>query len=180
MDLPRLAFAVCVVVGGCSKASDPKPAPVADPVAAPAVAPSAPAEPGEKDKPRKHGDKHNPMDPNAAPLTLDVSIGGQVTTWKKDSFDKVPRYNIGSDGEARDVWSLRELATTLVGSGAHVVSVTGEDGTKPMDGSGWADMTKTPILHTTRRGTLKFTWADDKGTWGETVVKDVTKIEIAR
>lgn len=132
------------------------------------------------EKPRKHGDKHQPMDPDAPPLALEVAVGSGVQMWTKDSFDKAAKYAIGRDGEARDVWSLRELATTLVGPGAHVVSVTGEGGTKAMDAAGWADPTKTPLLHTTRRGTLKYVWADAQGTWGETVVKDVTRIEIAR
>ncbi len=133
-----------------------------------------------KEKRHKPGDKHHPMDPDAPPLSLEVAVGSDVQVWTKDSFDKAARYAIGSDGDSRDVWSLRELATTLVGPGAHVVSVTGEGGPKLMDAAGWADPTKTPILHTTRRGTLKYVWADAQGTWGETVVKDVTRIEIAR
>jgi hypothetical protein len=173
-----LAFAVLASATACSKSSDPAPAAAADPIASGASGPGAAG--GEKDKPRKHGDKHNPMAADAVPLTLDVSVGGAVTTWNKDMFDKVTRYNVGSDGDARDTWSMRDLATTLVGSGAHVVSVTGEGGTKPMDAVAWADAKQTPILHTTRRGTLKFTWADSTGAWGDTVVKDVTKIEIAR
>ena len=35
-------------------------------------------------------------------------------------------------------------------------------------------------VHTTRRGTLKFRWADAGGTWDDTEVKDVTRIEIAQ
>lgn len=176
----RLVLAIgLVAAAACSKASDPAPAATADPVGAAGSA-SGDGHDGHKDRPRKPGDKHNPMAADAVPLTLDVVVAGATTTWKKDTFDKVAQYKVGADGEARDVWSLRDLATTLVGSGAHVVAVTGEGGTKAMDPAEWADATRTPVLHTTRRGTLKFTWANSKGEWGETVVKDVTKIEIAR
>lgn len=172
----RLALVVALGAG-CSKTPDPPPAPPATP---PATAADVGAPGPAKVKPRKPGDKHQPMDPDAPPLSLEVAVGSDVQVWTKDSFDKAAKYAIGSDGDARDVWSLRELATTLVGPGAHVVSVTGERGTKPMTAADWADPTKTPILHTTRRGTLKYVWADAQGTWGETVVKDVSRIEIAR
>jgi hypothetical protein len=110
---------------------------------------------------------------------LEVSVQGQATTWQQDAFDKVAKYTKGTDGEARDVWSLRELVHQLVGAKARVVSVTGEDGTQAIDAAAWSDEAKTPLLHTTRRGTLKFRWADANGKWGEAGVKDVTKIEVA-
>jgi len=66
-----------------------------------------------------------------------------------------------------------------VGPNARVVTVTG-DVAKPIDPAAWADPNVTPILHTTKRGTLKFRWANRDGTWRETEVKDVTKLEIAR
>ncbi|HEY0191859.1 MAG TPA: hypothetical protein VGC42_12145, partial [Kofleriaceae bacterium] len=84
-----------------------------------------------------------------------------------------------TDGEARDVWSLRELAHQLVGPSARVTAVTGEDGTKAIDAAAWSDATRTPLLHTTRRGTLKYRWADASGKWGETEVKEVSRLEIA-
>jgi hypothetical protein len=67
-----------------------------------------------------------------------------------------------------------------VGPGARVVAVIGADGKQPIELTAWNDATRTPILHTTRRGTLKFRWADKEGRWGETVVRDVTGLEIAR
>ena len=159
----------------CSKSTETAPSPAADP-----VAPGSDVVKKEK-KPHKAGDKHQPLAADAVALTLDVAVGSDVMTWKKDEFAKVDEYAIGSDGNERQVWSMRDLATKLVGPTAHVVAITGVDGsTKPMAAADWADTTKTPILHTTRRGTLKFTWADSQGTWGETVVKDVTRIEIAR
>ncbi|HET7503472.1 MAG TPA: hypothetical protein VFK02_20765 [Kofleriaceae bacterium] len=77
------------------------------------------------------------------------------------------------------MWSLRELTHALVGPAARVTSITGADGTRMLDRATWDDPSRTPLLHTTRRGTLKFRWADASGTWGESEVKDVTRVEIA-
>lgn len=60
-----------------------------------------------------------------------------------------------------------------------MTSVTGADGTRTIELGAWDDATRTPLLHTTRRGTLKFRWADTEGKWGEAEVKDVVKIELA-
>ena len=49
----------------------------------------------------------------------------------------------------------------------------------PIDGATWADPGRTPILHTTRRGALKFRYTDAKGKWGEADVSDVTGLELA-
>jgi len=55
------------------------------------------------------------------------------------------------------VWSLRELAHTLIGPQARVVSVSGT--TRPaIDPAAWADASRIRSLHTSRRGTLKFRW----------------------
>lgn len=167
---------IVVLLASCSKAAD-KAASTEAGSAASAVAKADGA--GEAHH-RKHEDRREPVIANAPPLRLEVSVQGQATTWQQDAFDKVAKYTKGTDGEARDVWSLRELAHQLVGPTARVVAVTGEDGTKGIDAAAWADEAKTPLLHTTRRGTLKFRWADANGTWGEAGVKDVTKIEIVR
>src|SRR5262249_51543537 len=101
-------------------------------------------------------------------------------TWTDERFSSVPKMaGTASDGEARDTWSLRELVHHNVGPKARVVAVTSADGKQAIDPAAWADATRTPILHTTRRGTLKFRWADKDGHWGQTLVKDVTGLEIA-
>jgi hypothetical protein len=130
--------------------------------------------------PAHHEDRAQPA--TAAPaLSLAVTIDGAAATWNADAFAKVAHApGTNNNGESRDVWSLRELAHTLVGPNARVVSVTGENGTKPIDPAAWADASRTPIVHTTRRGTLKFRWADAAGTWAEAEIKDVSKLEIAR
>jgi hypothetical protein len=162
---------ILLLVVGCSKPAD-KP---------PADKPSEPpaAEATGSAHHRKHEDRREPVVADAPPLKLEVVAKGATTTWHQDSFDKVTRYTKGTDGEARDVWSLRDLVHQLVGPGARVTSVTGEDGTKTIDRAGWENATRTPLLHTTRRGTLKFRWADAEGKWGESEIKDVVRIEVA-
>jgi hypothetical protein len=161
-----------VLVVGCSKSADPKPV---DPPAA-----ENPAASTGSAHHRKHQDRRESVVADAPPLTLNVVSNGTQVTWHQDSFDKVARYTKGTDGEARDVWSLRDLVHQLAGPTAWVTSVTGGDGTKSIEHAAWDDTTRTPLLHTTRRGTLKFRWADGAGTWGESEVKDVTRIEIAQ
>jgi hypothetical protein len=133
----------------------------------------------EKEHRRKHEDRREPTIDNPPPLKLEVKVGGKSASWQQVDFDKVAKYTKGSDGDARDVWSLRELAHQLVGPNARVTVVIGEDSAQPIAPADWNDATKTPLLHTTRRGTLKFRWADADGKWAETVVKEVTKLEVA-
>ncbi|HEX5063793.1 MAG TPA: hypothetical protein VFV99_30650 [Kofleriaceae bacterium] len=131
------------------------------------------------EKPHHHEDRSDPA--TAAPaLSLAVTIDGTPATWGADAFAKVTKSAATNNGgESRDVWSLRELAHTLVGPSARVVSVTGESGAKPIDAAAWADSTRTPILQMTRRGTLKFRWANAAGAWdSEAEMKDVTKLEV--
>jgi hypothetical protein len=119
--------------------------------------------------------------PQEAPsqLHLEVTIAGAKSTWTDAAFAKVAKFpSTNNAGEARDTWNLRELVTANAGPKARVVAVIGAGGTKPIDPAAWASAEQTPIIHSTRRGALKFRWADKTGAWGETVVKDVTAIEI--
>jgi len=127
-----------------------------------------------------HEDRDDPA--TAAPsLALSVDLGGDVIAWQGDELAKVPHHpGANRQGDARDVWSLRDVVHTLVGPTARVVAVTGVDGTTAIPDDAWADDARTPILHTTRRGTLKFRWASADGTWQEAAVKDVTKLAIVR
>lgn len=167
----KLGWLVIAALAGCGKGEDRRTI-----EEQPSVVEKAPA-----DKPhhRKHEDRREPVVANAPPLKLEVRIAGKPSVWQQEAFDKVARYTKGSDGEARDVWSLRELAHQLAGPTARVTAVTGEDGTKQIDEAAWNDARRTPLLHTTRRGTLKYRWADGDGTWGESEVKDVSKLELA-
>jgi len=136
--------------------------------------------PTEEKKPHaKHEDRHEPA--TATPsLALKVHVDGSDQTWAQDVFDKVP-HSTGknNDGQDRDVWSLRDLVHTAVGPSARVVAVAG-DIRMPIDTKAWDDPDKTPILHRTKRGALKFRWADKDGKWGDTGVKDVTELEVTR
>jgi hypothetical protein len=174
-----LPIAAVIAAAACSKSVDPPP-----PAQSAAARTTAPADPADKPHHRnaegKREDRHDPA--IAAPqLQLAVAINGAAASWGPDAFGKVAKYtrnDKASDGEARETWSLRELAHTLVGPTARVTQVTG-DGGKAIDRAAWDDASREPLLHTTRRGTLKFRWADATGTWGDTEVKDVTRIEIA-
>ncbi len=181
MRQPRThALVVAALAAACSKSVDaPPPAQSAAEHATAATATSD-DKPHHRNGDGKHEDRH---DPAAEPrLELAVAINGAAASWGPDAFSKVARYaknDKASDGEAREVWSLRELAHTLVGPTARVTAITG-DGSKTIDRAAWDDAAREPLLHTTRRGTLKFRWADAAGKWGDTEVKDVTRIEIAQ
>jgi hypothetical protein len=127
----------------------------------------------------KHEDRHDPAE--AAPaLHLAVTIDGSSTTWQQDVFDHVPHFaSINHDGDARDTWSLRELVHGAVGPSARVVAVVGEK-RMAIDDAAWNDPDHTPIVHRTRRGWLKFRWADKTGTWQDAAVKEVSGLEIVR
>src|SRR5262245_34493836 len=150
-----------VAAAACSKSVDPPPP------AQSAAARSSTDSDHPTDKPaRRSGDgkREDRHDPAAEPkLQLTVAIDGAAASWGPDTFGKVAKYaknDKASDGEAREVWSLRELAHTLIGPTARVTAVTGDGGSKSIDRTAWDDAAREPLLHTTRRGTLKFRWAD--------------------
>ena len=148
-------LALLVVLAACNKHAD-----------APAAGSAAP-----------HEDRHEPV-VVTPPVSLAVTIDGSAATWPQAIFDRTTHFaSANNDGEARDTWSLRELVHGTVGATARVTTVIGET-RQSIDATEWADPTKTPIVHRTRRGGLKFRWADATGKWGETGVKDVTGLEI--
>lgn len=176
-----IALVIAVVTAAaCSKSVDAPP-----PAQSATRSTAAPVTSDDKLHPRNgDGKREDRHDPAAEPkLQLAVAINGAIASWGPDAFGKVAKYaknDKASDGEAREVWSLRELAHTLVGPTARVTAVTGDGGSKTIDRAAWDDAVREPLLHTTRRGTLKFRWADAAGKWGDTEVKDVTRLEIAQ
>jgi hypothetical protein len=127
----------------------------------------------------KHEDRHDPAAATPA-LHLAVTIDGAATTWQEDVFDHVPHFaSTNHDGDARDTWSLRELVHDAVGPKARVVAVLG-DKRMAIDDAAWNDPDRTPIVHRTRRGWLKFRWADRSGAWQDAAVKEVSGLEIVR
>jgi hypothetical protein len=127
----------------------------------------------------KHEDRHDPA--LAAPaLQLAVTIDGSSAKWQQDVFDKTPHFqSTNHDGDSRDTWSLRELVHQAIGPSARVIAVVGES-RMPIDPAAWNDPERTPIVHRTRRGWLKFRWADKTGAWQDALVKEVSGLEIAR
>jgi hypothetical protein len=115
-----------------------------------------------------------------AVLTLQVQIDGATSTWGREAFERVPRLTgRNRSGESRDAWSLRAMAAEMVGPGARVTSVTGDGASREISAEEWKDTTRTPILHTTRRGTLKFRWVEGDGEWQEeAAVRDVTGLAV--
>ena len=159
-------FVLLVAVAACNNHADT----AAAPVAASATQSEVPAAP-------HHEDRHDPA-VATPPLSLAVTIDGSAATWQQAVFDRTTHFeSTNNDGEARDTWSLRELVHGTVGATARVTTVIGET-RESIDAAAWADPTRTPIVHRTRRGGLKFRWADATGKWGETGVKDVTGLEI--
>ena len=167
---------LCLALVACSKA-DPAPSPSPDPAPAPATQPAA-APPGSGAAEAPHEDRHEKA---TAPTVIDiqVTVDGKPAHWQADDFAKVDKFvGKNNDGDARDVWSLRDLAHKLVGPTARVVSITG-DHTEPLASDAWTNAARNPIVHNTRKGHLKFRWTDQDGAWQkDIVVKDVTKLEI--
>lgn len=170
---------VGLVVACSKKDSAPAPPPAAS-VTAPLTSASGRANGNGNGKGKGDGhreDRHAAAMP--AKLALAVTVGGEKKTWSAADFAKVPTtQGTANDGEDRDTWSLRDVAHTLVGPNARVTAVIG-DGKSTIDPNAWNDASHTPILHTTRRGTLKFRYTDAKGAWGESEVSDVTGLEIS-
>lgn len=128
--------------------------------------------------PAKHEDRGHAQD-RATTFSLAVTIGEKHETWTPETFAKVAHSaSKNSSGNDRDTWSLRELAK-LAGPTARVTRIVGEGGAKDIDAAAWADPARVPILHSTRRGTLKFRWAAPDGTWGVPEVSDVNALELA-
>ena len=126
----------------------------------------------------KHEDRNEPQS-SPSRLTLKITGAGSAATWTDASFAAVPKIaGRANDGNARDTWSLRDLVHANATLTARVTAVIG-DRRVEIDAAAWADPAHTPILHVTRRGTLKFRYADATGTWGETLVNDVSALELA-
>lgn len=166
-----LVLVLSVLVAGCKKKDDAAaPPPAASSVASPVTAPSASAK-------HRREERHEGAVP--AKVELAVTIGAEKKTWRAADLAKVPMSKgTANDGEDRETWSLRDIAHTLVGPNAKVVAVVG-DKRAPVDAAAWSDPKRVPVLHTTRRGALKFRYTDAGGVWGDSEVSDVTGLEIA-
>jgi hypothetical protein len=170
---------VIVALLGCGKGegappAPPEPAPAPEPKQAPGV------------EPEKHGEREEKPAPVGArgvsvALVVDGAPRPPVTAAE---LAKVKGMRVEGDSgeEARDAWSAREVAATLVGPGARVTMVRGEDGKKEVavEEAAWKDASKIPILRINRRGLVKFFWATADGNplvAGE--VRGVTEIHVS-
>jgi hypothetical protein len=124
--------------------------------------------------------------PSGPAFTVQVEVeGGEPLSWTQDDLDKVKQLSFTpGDGEGRrSAWSLRALATKLVGEGAAFVEVTGE-GSKgvKISAAHWKDESRLPLLRVNRRGLLKFVWvsSDMSPLEGETAVRRVQKLSVTR
>jgi hypothetical protein len=171
--MKHLVLVVALVA--CSKHADTP----ATGSAAPSEGAVGSAEPSAAPAKPHHEDRHDPA-VATPPLSLAVTIDGNAAKWEQAVFDRTQHFeSTNNDGEARDTWSLRELVHGSVGPAARVTMVIGET-KQTIDAAAWADATRTPIVHRTRRGALKFRWADAAGKWDDAAaVKDVTGLEIS-
>lgn len=130
---------------------------------------------GKKDEPAPTREDRHQAQEAPTQAGIDAIVDGAKVHW---TFDGVPKLaGTANDGEARDVYALADLVAKNVGPTAKVTAVIGADGKKDVI---WGDPAKRPILHSTRRGTLKFRYADADGKWGDTILKDVTALEVAK
>ena len=152
----------------CSKKDPPPPAPP------PAVVVTQPTTQPELVRP--------PREPGMRParpakLDLAVTVAGKPTTWPASVLEGATKLD-EKHAEAPDAWSLRDVVKAQLGPKARVTAVISADGVQAIDAAMWNDSTTLPILHTTRRGSLNFRWADSHGVWGDVVTKDVTGLEV--
>lgn len=124
--------------------------------------------------------KADVVDPSA--LAIAVTVDGVPKTWALSDIAKVRAMEVeGDSGEgARNAWSLRQVATTLVGPGARVVALADAAGKSvAIDAAGWADAARLPLLRVNRRGIVKFHWASPDGEPLEgNELRGVAKIEL--
>lgn len=100
----------------------------------------------------------------ATAVRLAVTVGGRVSSWGRADFDRVqPLGYTTKEDEARDAWSLRELARALVGPHARVVAVEGEGKRVEISKARWLDPSGVPALRITRRGLVKLQWLTHEG-----------------
>src|SRR5215468_3000528 len=111
-----IALIAAVTAAACSKSVDAPPPTQSAAERATAASATSDDKPHHRNGDGKREDRH---DPAAEPkLQLTVAIDGAAASWGPDAFARVAKYaknDKASDGEAREVWSLREIAHTLVG-----------------------------------------------------------------
>jgi hypothetical protein len=124
-----------------------------------------------------------PSDGRRAKQSLEVIVDGKPAgAWSPEQVAALPRISsMNKNGEARDSWSLRDAAAKLIAPGARVTALISDDGERldvtPAD---WSDTHKTLVLRVSNRGGYKAHWSAADGSSGDAVIKNVTKVELAK
>jgi hypothetical protein len=160
-----LAAALLVVACGKQEGGgQPQPPPTA-PATAPPPA-KATDTPSSAEMGGERTDKPAQANPSGVTVAFVVDGAPRPAITAAD-LAKVKGMQVEGDSgeESRDAWSARDVAATLVGPGARITRVRGEDGKKDveLDAAAWKDATKVPILRINRRGLVKFFWATADG-----------------
>jgi hypothetical protein len=126
---------------------------------APAPAAAPPQPPPQMDRARGAGGAEGGEGSQLSEIA--VTVDGKPGRWTAAELGRVKILSIPDEegGGARQGWSLRDLATTLVGPKAAVRRVVGENGKAvAIEPSSWTDTNRVPALKTNRRGQIKFFW----------------------
>lgn len=175
-----LFFVLIASLLGCpdAKKEDPKPI-AAQPITA--TASSARPAGGEASG---EGDRENEREKVTTFEPLHVRVNGKdEAAWTVEQMNEVNKKTAKPGTEpVLETWSLRELASALVGPKARVVLVMSDESNKiTIDDKSWADKAKIPTLRMNRQGQYKFVWSNDDGPLPlEGQVRDVKMIELAK
>jgi hypothetical protein len=160
-----LAFGLLVGGAGCHRRSEA------------AAAPRVQA----RNEPMRHlrqgGDDRKPS------AAIDLVVDGKPTSkMTAAELDATPVLDlVNKNGEARQGWSLHDLASKFVGPQARVVAVVGSNGQKfAVDSKDWQDSSKFLVLKVSHKGDYKLHWASRDGSSDDAVLKGVREIDVAR
>jgi hypothetical protein len=161
---PWVFFAL-LPAGGCSRKSDAANAPRAAPE------PTVAREHDGTARRDRDGDESERRLPERA---LEVRLNGAAASpWRPEQVAAIPAMHVqNKQGEAREAWSVDDVAHKLVGPTARVVAVLGTNAKRV---SVDAAPGHTLVLRVTRDGEYKAQWSD-----GGQVLHDVRGVEVTR
>jgi hypothetical protein len=144
-------------------------------------APAASAPAAVANEPARHlrqgGDDRRPT------AAIDVLVDGKpAPKWSADQLDATPVLDlVNKNGEARQGWALRDLASKFVGPQARVVAVVGAGGQRfAVEPKDWQDSSRMLVLKVSHKGDYKLHWASRDGSSDDAVLKGVKEIDVAR
>jgi hypothetical protein len=158
-----LAALVCAVA--CHRSSSP---------AAPAAAPAPVAAPANHEG---GGGRRAQQAGGAIEVVVNGKPAGAWTAQQLASGGAVAMTN--QNGEAREGWSVKALAQSLVGAKARVVALATADERVPIDEKAWNDPSRALVLRPNHHGEYKAHWVAG-GNADEAFLKGVRRIEIVQ